>query len=72
MKRFMVFAGDSYYPEGGMADFLGDYETIEEAITAVTATVGDWSQIVDTLDRRWMWDLETQKNWYEAPGWKKF
>jgi len=31
MKRFLVFAGDSYYPEGGMHDFQEDFDTLEEA-----------------------------------------
>jgi len=31
MKRFLVFAGDSYYPEGGMNDFQEDFHTLEEA-----------------------------------------
>jgi hypothetical protein len=31
MKRFLVFAGDAYYPEGGMNDFHDDFDTLEEA-----------------------------------------
>jgi hypothetical protein len=31
MKRFLVFAGDAYYPEGGMNDFQEDFDTLEEA-----------------------------------------
>ena len=31
MKRFLVFAGDAYYPEGGMYDFQEDFDTLEEA-----------------------------------------
>ena len=30
MKRFLVFAGDAYYPEG-MNDFQEDFDTLEEA-----------------------------------------
>jgi hypothetical protein len=31
MKRFLVFAYDYYYPAGGMNDFVGSYDTMEEA-----------------------------------------
>ncbi len=31
MKRYWVFAWDSYYPEGGMNDLQGRFETYEEA-----------------------------------------
>lgn len=30
MKRFMVFAGDSFYPCGGTNDFVADFDTIYE------------------------------------------
>ncbi len=31
MKRYWLFISDQYYPSGGMCDFVGDYDTIEEA-----------------------------------------
>lgn len=31
MKRFLVFAGQSYYAAGGWADFRGDFDDIGEA-----------------------------------------
>lgn len=31
MKRFLVFAGDSYYASGGWSDFHADADTAEEA-----------------------------------------
>jgi hypothetical protein len=30
-KRFMVFIYERYYPSGGLADCVGDFDTIEEA-----------------------------------------
>lgn len=30
MKRYMLFAGDNYYPLGGMEDFVDSFDTIEE------------------------------------------
>lgn len=31
MKTFFVFAGQHYYPGGGMNDFIGSFLTKEEA-----------------------------------------
>ena len=31
MKRYLLFGGDTYYPTGGMNDFCGSFDTIEEA-----------------------------------------
>lgn len=30
MKKFLVFAGNTYYPNGGAEDFLFDADTVEE------------------------------------------
>lgn len=34
MKRYFAFWFHWYYPSGGMKDFAGDFDTIEEAKTA--------------------------------------
>ena len=31
MKRFLAFRGAIHYAAGGMNDFLGDFDTLEEA-----------------------------------------
>lgn len=31
MKKYLLFAGNAYYPFGGMWDFCGDFDTVEEA-----------------------------------------
>lgn len=52
MKRFLVFCGPSYdrIGAGGWDDFLGDYDTTEQAKTALLNTdkEKDWWHIVDT------------------------
>lgn len=30
MKRYWIFIADEYYPQGGMEDWKGEYDTIEE------------------------------------------
>ena len=47
MKRYLLFAGDFYYPRGGWSDHRGDFETIEDAVEAAAASRIDWYQVVD-------------------------
>lgn len=49
LKRYLVFACDSYYPAGGWDDFKGSYDTLDEAKAAALEAekVHDWSDIVD-------------------------
>lgn len=50
MKRYLVFGGTNYYPEGGWDDFFGSADSMLEAVTMVAKEmIGDeWWQIVDT------------------------
>lgn len=32
IKRFVVFAYDTYYPGGGWSDFISSHDTMEEAL----------------------------------------
>lgn len=45
MKRFALFAGMHYYPNGGWEDFRGSFDSIEE--TKEFIGNNDWFQIVD-------------------------
>jgi hypothetical protein len=45
--RYLLFAGDDYYPRGGMADLAGDYDTKEQAMDAVRQLKPEWFQIVE-------------------------
>lgn len=31
MKRYLTFYGDEYYPAGGMEDYAGDFDTLDDA-----------------------------------------
>lgn len=46
MKQYALFAGDNYYPMGGMGDFVGSFNTIEEALIAIDGK--DWWHVIDT------------------------
>lgn len=39
MKRYLAFAFPTYYPGGGMTDFIGSYDTVDDAKQAVTANI---------------------------------
>lgn len=49
MKKYLLFAGDNYYPMGGFDDFRGDFDTIELAEQHLKACFSDvdWAHIVD-------------------------
>lgn len=47
MKKYMLFAGDTYYPSGGFFDLVGDYDTVEEA--REKGAKYDWYQVVDSI-----------------------
>lgn len=50
MKRYLAFAGNTYYPCGGWGDFVGDFDTITEAFDA--GKKGNerfgWWQVIDS------------------------
>jgi hypothetical protein len=52
MKRYLLFAGATYYPGGGWDDFVGHFDDVKEARKKgdeVLKEIGnDWFQIVDT------------------------
>lgn len=57
MKQYFAFYGDCYYPSGGMDDFIGDFDTEEEALQAIKKEYAKiitydsfWSQIWDTVN----------------------
>ena len=41
MKEFLLFAGDEYYPSGGMLDLKGMFDSREEAQAYVDCREGD-------------------------------
>ena len=54
MKNFALFAGDDFYPAGGMEDLIGRFDSLDEALIAAKdedpehhSGGYDWYQIVD-------------------------
>ncbi len=49
MKRYLIFAGASYYPCGGWKDLVADSDNLETAKDYIIRFVySDWVHIVDT------------------------
>jgi len=61
MKRFMIFAGENYYPSGGMNDFVGEFDTISQCIIRLSKRRADWWNILDTQTKQ-------VYNNYQAPN----
>ncbi len=47
MKRYLLFGGDVYYPNGGWGDYIGSYSSIVEALEKEANLGHDWWHIVD-------------------------
>ena len=47
MKKYLVFIGGNFYPEGGWHDFVGDFDTLQDALVKVVLLKDDWFHIVD-------------------------
>lgn len=53
MKAYLLFAGNEYYAAGGVSDYQGDFDSVDEAIDHFNAggvTDWDWYQIVLRVD----------------------
>ena len=50
MKNYMLFAGDTYYPNPGMGDFVDSFDDLEDAIGVASRTSCDWWQIYSIED----------------------
>ena len=55
MKRYLAFYGDNYYPDGGMRDFICDYETIEECELSINEA--HINTRPEDTDWAWAWKL---------------
>jgi len=51
--RYMLFAGEHYYPSGGMQDFIGRAATLVDVMHLLHKTsFWDWFNIYDTVGDR--------------------
>jgi hypothetical protein len=79
LKRFLVFACETYYPEGGWLDFKGSFDGLEGAQAAADAEVaaleGDgYGHVFDTLTgETWEWNMVPAPAplYRQRDGWRK-
>lgn len=57
MKKFLLFGHDTYYPSGGWGDFIGDFDTIEEAQACIDGQKykRDAYDLIDTETKEDRW-----------------
>lgn len=51
IKRYWLFGGEYYYPNGGMADFKGDFDSAIQAEKYAAKKEYDWFHIFDSLTK---------------------
>lgn len=44
---YLVFGGDNYYPMGGMEDYIGRANSLEDAMACGRDSGCDWWHVVD-------------------------
>jgi hypothetical protein len=67
MKRYIAFYGDRYYPLGGMKDFIGDFDYLDEAINLIETKHSEdgyldimWYQVYDTETKSIVYTSDTE------------
>jgi len=67
MKRYFAFYGCQYYPSGGMDDFIGDFDIINDAILAIKEANKQsnyfWhEEIISDMNYAEIWDSTERTN----------
>lgn len=63
MKRYWLFAGENYYPCGGMRDFKGAFDSPEEARAHPTGGA-DWAHVFDSVDAKVVSTYSGRRDWH--------
>lgn len=61
-KRFLVFAGEIYYPKGGWEDYKVSFDLLSDAIMWIEKNVEDidieWAHVYDNKEERICYETE--------------
>jgi hypothetical protein len=73
MKNYLLFAGYTYYPDGGWGDFQEAFDSLEEAKAVVAGEAGknwDWAEVVALSQMKVIahWQRGTGTEWKAAPS----
>ena len=52
VPRFLLFAGDKFYPNGGWQDFQGAFTDVIDALEKASNLGKDWWHIVDLTNKK--------------------
>ena len=64
MKKYLAFAGSNYYPVGGMNDFIGSFEILEDAINKINeyddsyGRLNDWGHVLSLDSMQIVYELK--------------
>jgi len=56
MNRYLVFAFNFYYPQGGLSDVAESFHTLEEAVAWAKNVDDDVIEIFDCNNRQIVWE----------------
>lgn len=79
MKRYWLFAGKEYYPNGGMEDYKADFDSVEDAKAAFDSAQAaeekdyrksDWAHIADSHTGKIVMQFNGMKYMPEYRGWQ--
>lgn len=60
MKKFMLFSGETFYPSGGMKDYVYSFDTLKEARAYIQCThqsfMMHWHHVADRDTGEIVWD----------------
>ena len=72
LKRFILFAGEHYYPGGGTRDYVNSFDTLEEAMAFVESIRKKPPEKMGLMGGRVDWadilDKETGEFWSDCDG----
>lgn len=66
MKRYMTFSCDQYEPSGGMGDFVGDFDALDETVChlqSLDCPNGTYVSVWDIGENREAWAKRVRVEW---------
>lgn len=71
MKKFLVFAGETYYPSGGWEDYCGEFDNLSDAI-AHAESLGPssdypyrWAHVADVSHGKIVFEVDMHRSGLE-------
>jgi hypothetical protein len=65
VKRFLLFAGETFYPQGGCDDYIFSVDKLSDAIKWIEENVRngreykyDWANVLDTQEEKICYEYE--------------